>query len=666
MSAALASPSLTVALALAAGVLSLVVARHLRAPSIVVLLAVGILLGPDVAGLVRPDTLGAALPVIIELAVAVILFEGGLNLQLRRLRREAPAIRRLVSIGAVVTALGGTVAARAIMGWDWATAYLFGTLVIVTGPTVIIPLLRRIRARRDVETVLEAEGILIDPIGAIIALVSLQVVLSPSPVLMGGILDGLMRLGFGLVMGTIGGLAIAGLLRARWLIPEGLENIVTLGILIGLTVTSNTLLPETGVMTATMAGLVVGNIHTRVRRQLREFKEQLTLLFIGLLFVLLAAAVRLEGVLALGWPGVITVLALMLVVRPLCVAISTAGLRMPWRQRVFLSWVAPRGIVAAAVASHFAHAMHEHGREGGAELLALVFLVIAMTVNIQGLTGGLVAQLLRQSRSKPSGICFYGANSLARAVAKQFVMTGRDVVLIESRSDYTHQAEEACLPVVYGNGLEERTLLRARIDTMSTCVGMTDNEEANFLFGRRVREEFKVSDVWVALQTGAGNVSEKMVDAIGAHVLFSGERDVERWHVRLDRGLARLETWERTGPEQQPAVADDAPDTPDAPSTPDTSATASTGEATNAKPLPPDRQPAFDDAILPLLSRRGDRLHLVDARTRFRSGDRLTLVLFIEKEERGAAWLAEHGWRRVGGGEGDTEATRSKQPVARC
>ena len=203
-------PAFNVGLALAVGMLAQALARHLRIPGIVLLLAAGVLLGPDLLGIVRPDSLGDGLQMLVGFAVAVILFEGGLNLNLRRLRREALSIRRLATWGAIVTAVGGALAARLLLDWSWTLSALFGTLVIVTGPTVINPLLRRIRVNPNLATVLEAEGVLVDAIGAIVAIVALEVALSPSGESLAlGSWHLLSRLGFGAILGTVTGLLLA-------------------------------------------------------------------------------------------------------------------------------------------------------------------------------------------------------------------------------------------------------------------------------------------------------------------------------------------------------------------------------------------------------------------------------------------------------------------------
>jgi NhaP-type Na+/H+ or K+/H+ antiporter len=342
-------------------------------------------------------------------------------------------------------------------------------------------------------------------VGAISAGVALEVVLQPSTdSLASGALSLVSILVFGALLGLAGGLAIALLLRPRWLIPEGLENVFTLSVVLALFHLSNALQPESGIGSVTVAGIVVGNMRTRGLRDLMEFKEQITVMLIGMLFVLLAADVRLAELRTLGSAGLATVLVLMVVVRPLNVLAATVGSKMTVRERAFLSWMAPRGIVAAAVASFFAVELDRAGIAGGSELRAMVFLVIAVTVLVQGLTGGPLAGLLGVRRKTGRGYAILGANDLSRAVGRALHDGGEEVLFIDSNADATHAAEQDGFRVVFGNALEERTLLRARMDSFAGCIGLTPNEEVNLLFVTRVHEEFKVPRRYVGLHLDAG------------------------------------------------------------------------------------------------------------------------------------------------------------------
>lgn len=546
--AAFSDPALTVALALAAGMLAQAFARHLRIPGIVLLLGMGVLLGPDGLGVVRPATLGPSLHTLVGFAVAVILFEGGMNLSISRMRREARSIRQLVTLGALVTAVGGALAARLILHWTWVLSILFGTLVMVTGPTVINPLLRRIKVQERVATVLEAEGILVDAIGAIVAVVTLEVVLSPAPLsVAGGAWHLLSRLAFGAFFGAAGGFVIAALLRNERVVPEGLESVFTLSFAVALFQISNAVVTETGILSVIIAGLVVGNSRSQALGDLREFKEQLTILLLGMLFVLLAADVRLAEVRFLGWAGLGTVLALMLVVRPLNILAGTLGSDLTWREKAFLSWLAPRGIVAAAVSSLFAQTLDEEGIAGGAELRALVFLVIAVTVVVQGLTGGTVASWLGLRRPSNTGYVILGANPLARAMGQALRDGGEEVILIDSNEDACRAAEEEGFRVLYGSGLEPAIQEKAELDIRAGCLGLTSNEEVNLLFARRARKDFKVPRVWVAVRRGHLGVSEDIVRRLGGHLLFGGPEEILAWTRRLEIGEARIERWRSEG-----------------------------------------------------------------------------------------------------------------------
>lgn len=535
-------PNFTIALALAAGVLSQSLARHLRVPGIVVLLVAGVGLGPDGLGWVDPHAIGKGLYAILDVAVAVILFEGGLNLQFSRLRRVQSSVRRLVTYGGMVTVIGGAVAVHFLLGWDWKLAFLFGALVMVTGPTVIGPLVGELRLKGRVATVLEAEGVLIDPIGAIFAVLVLALVLAPDA---GSAADAgrdlLVRLGFGLVMGALAGVLLTGALRVRRLVPEGLENIFTLAGVLLLFEGCELVISHSGILAVTIAGAVLGNMPTPVARELREFKDQLTVMLIGLLFVMLAADVRYEHVVALGVPGLLVLAALVLVVRPVGVWLSTLGSDLGSRERLFIGWVAPRGIVAAAIASLTAIALENEGLPGGTELRALVFLTIAGTVVLAGLTAGPMATWLGVRLPARNGVGILGASGLGLALAEELRRVGTPVVFIDSNPQNCRRVEEAGFTVVYGNALEERTLQRARFETVKTAIGLTANKTVNAVFVDRARDLFSVSEGLVAVERADTGFAKELVENQRARIAFDGPHDMGRWDVRDRRGSVSIE-----------------------------------------------------------------------------------------------------------------------------
>ncbi len=537
-----AHPTFTLVLALAAGVLAQSLARHLRVPGIVLLLIAGSTLGPDGLGWVQPRALGDGLFAIVDLAVAVILFEGGLNLQISRLRREQAAIRRLVTWGAMVTLLGGALAVHLLLDWNWVRAFLFGSLVVVTGPTVVGPLVAELRLRSRVATVLNAEGVLIDPIGAILAVLVLEFALAPDPdSLATGARDLVLRLGFGATVGMAAGFLLARLLRIRRLVPEGHENIFVLAAILVLFEGCDQVVPHTGILAVTLAGVVVGNLRILADRDLREFKDQLSVLLIGLLFVMLAADIRFEQVRSLGLGGLLVVGTLVLVVRPLVVWLSTLGSELSARERLFIAWIAPRGIVAAAVASVVAGALENSGLEGGAELRALVFLTIAVTVVLAGLTALPVASMLGVRLPGRETVAILGAQGLGLALASELRDAGVPIVFLDSNPQNCRRAEEAGFSVVFGNGIEERTMLRARLQGAGTAIALTPNQTVNSVFVGRARDLFRVPNGYVAGPRIDTGLASELLRSGEAKALFEGPHDMERWDVRTQHGGVEIE-----------------------------------------------------------------------------------------------------------------------------
>jgi NhaP-type Na+/H+ or K+/H+ antiporter len=617
-----AHPAFTVVLALAAGVLAQTVARHLRIPGIVLLLGVGAALGPDGLGWVDPTGLGHGLLTIVELSVAVILFEGGLNLELSRLRRAQTAIQRLVLLGAVLTAAGAALVVRVFLGWDWTVALVFGGLVSVTGPTVVGPLVRQLRLRPRVATVLEAEGVLIDPVGALLAVLLLSVALAPSTDTVAEGLGSMAgRVGLGAVAGAVGGFLLARLLRVHDAVPEGLENIVVLASVLFMFQGCNELQNQSGLMAVTVAGVVVGNMRSPVDRDLREFKDQLTILLIGLLFVLLAAAVRLEDVVALGVPGLAVVIALIMVVRPLTTWACTAGSDLSWRERALVGWLAPRGIVAAAVASVAAVEMDEAGVAGGRDLLSLVFLTIAATVVLAGFTAAPVARWLGQRLPGRDTVAILGAGGLGLLLGRALREGGVPVTFLDSNPNHCRQAEEEGFTVVYGNALQERTLLRARMENVGVVAGATQNQMLNGVFVSRTRDRFSVPTGYVATSRPESGLAPELLQEQEVEVLFDGPHEVERWDVRMRHGGVDVDSWVFVGaPEPEEGEAEAAAGT--------------TGGQRGS------------DRFVILTLRRGTKTGTMHAGLVVAPGDVAAIAVYAPEAERAEEELRDLGWKR--------------------
>jgi NhaP-type Na+/H+ or K+/H+ antiporter len=532
--------TLQIVITVLAGISAQVVAEYFQVPSIVFLLLFGIILGTDCLDVLHPQELGIGLEVMVALSVAIILFEGGLNLELRELDRVSGSLRNLVTLGTLITLIGGGMAAHWLAEFPWSIAFLYASLVVVTGPTVIGPLLKQVQVDRQVATLLEGEGVLIDPVGAILAVVVLNAILNTSATPVGVLSGLLLRLGIGALVGIVGGWLLSWLLQQANYLSEELKNLVVLAGVWGLFGLSQDLYSESGLMAAVAAGIVLKASALPQERLLKRFKGQLTVLCVSVLFILLAADLSIDSVFALGWGSVAAVLVLMLVVRPISIAICTVNSSMNWRQKLFLAWVAPKGIVSASVASLFAIVLTEKGINGGDAIKALVFLTIMMTVFLQGLTARWVARWLKITSSEAKGAVIIGCNSIGRLIGRLFQEAGESVVLIDTDLEDCKKAAAENLPVFQSSGLDPDVLTEAGIHSMGTFIALTSNGEVNQVLAQRAVEEFKPPKVLAVFpkNTTASNNNNKTK----VNQAFIDRLPIKTWNEYIDRGQIKLGT----------------------------------------------------------------------------------------------------------------------------
>lgn len=536
--------TLQIIITVIAGISAQVLADYLKVPSIVFLLLFGILLGSDGLDVLHPTLLGNGLEVIVSLSVAVILFEGGLNLDLRDLGKVSSSLRNLVTIGTLITLLGGGMAAHWLSEFPWAIAFLYASLVVVTGPTVITPLLKQVPVDRRVAALLEGEGVLIDPVGAILAVVVLNIILNgdAEPLL---IANGLiLRLGIGGGIGMIGGWLLGVVLKRATSLSEDLKNLVVLAGVWGLFGAAQSIRSEAGLMATVAAGIVLGASAVPEERLLRRFKEQLTTLSVSLLFILLAADLSIASIFALGWGGVLAVLVLMFVVRPINVWICTWNSSLSWRHKLFVCWVAPRGIVSASVASLFSILLTSRGINGGDAIKALVFLTIILTVFLQGLTARWVASLLKIDSTQATGAVIIGCNPVSRLIARLFLERGESVILIDTDPDACQLAEQEDLPVMVRSGLDPDVLEEIGLSSMGTFLAMTSNGEVNLVLAQRAAEEFQPPRVLAVFPRDPQ--ASMLINKAKVQQAFETELSLKTWNQYLSDGAIKLgETWLR-------------------------------------------------------------------------------------------------------------------------
>ncbi|MDV3439982.1 sodium:proton antiporter [Pseudomonas otitidis] len=465
-------------------------AWRLRLPAILFLLLSGILAGP-VLGVLDPGALfGPLLFPLTSLAVALILFEGSLTLHLSEWREIGSVVRRMVTLGALATWVVIAVATHLLLGFSWELAVLFGSLTLVTGPTVIVPMLRVVRPRASVANILRWEGIVIDPIGALAAVVTFSFIVSRDQ---GGWSQSLATfagvIGCGTLLGVLGGWALGVVLRRHWL-PEYLHNLAALAAVLGVFIASNLLVHESGLLAVTLMGMWLANMRGVDVKPILHFKENLSVLLISGLFILLAARLDLKALLALG-PATLALLAVIqFVARPLNIGLSTLGSTLGWRERALLAWIAPRGIVAAAVSAIFALRLQEHGDPNAQLLVPLTFLVIIGTVVLQSATARPLARLLGVAEPAPAGFLIIGANPVARALGKALNQLGSRVLLTDSSWENIRAARMDGLPTYFGNPTSQHADAHLDLVGLGHLLALSPSSEMNALACMRFRHDF--------------------------------------------------------------------------------------------------------------------------------------------------------------------------------
>jgi NhaP-type Na+/H+ or K+/H+ antiporter len=464
-------------------------------PAILLLLVLGILAGP-VFEVLHPDELfGEALMPLVSISVAIILFEGGLSLRLREIRTVHRIIWSLISIGIIVTWLLAAASAYLLLDMTGASALLLGAVLVVSGPTVIIPLLRQVRPTGNIGSIVKWEGIINDPVGAILAVLVFEVILQGTE---GGVSVVALVIVKSVVVGGAIGIASAVfvvLLLRRHQVPDFLQNPASLMLVVICYAASNAVQTESGLLAVTVMGLALANQRYVSIKHITEFKENLRVILISSLFIILAARLPIGDNFLLGMSGWVFVLVLILVVRPAAVFASTVKSQLRLREKLFLAWVAPRGIVAAAVSSVFAIRLLDTGH-ATPQLVPVTFQVIIGTVAIYGVTAPWAAQRLRVAKPDPQGVLFVGAHVWARQLAESLAQDGFDVKMIDSNWANVSAARNSGLHAVYGNILSEDLQYNLQLDGIGRLIALTPNDEVNSLAVLHFADIFGRSQVY--------------------------------------------------------------------------------------------------------------------------------------------------------------------------
>lgn len=502
-------------------------AWRLRFPSIVFLMVFGFIAGP-VTGVLHPDQLmGDLLFPLVSISVAIILFEGGMTLRLDELRSIGKVVMLLVSIGAIITWITTTLAAIYILKLQWEIAVLLGAILVVTGPTVIGPLLRHIRPTEKVADILKWEGIVIDPIGAILAVLVFEAIIAGEAYQAVTVI--LLSIFKTVVFGGLIGLAFAGLsiflLRKFWL-PDHLQVPTILTFVVASFIISNMVQEESGLLAATLMGVVMDNQKIVSVKHIVEFKENLRVLIISILFILLSARLQLTDILDFTTNKLFFIGVLVLFARPIAVFISTLRTDLNIREKLFISWMAPRGIVAAAVSSIFAFKLADIGLPGTEFLVPITFLVIVSTVVLYGLTSSPIARLLKVAQSNPQGILFIGAPAWSRAMAKELQRNGFKVAMIDTNRSDVKKACKSGIPAYFESVLSEDIFEIIPLDGIGRLVALTPNDEVNSLAVLHFDEIFERNELYQLPSITEENGTEKDLPPLHLRGRFLFRKDL--------------------------------------------------------------------------------------------------------------------------------------------
>jgi NhaP-type Na+/H+ or K+/H+ antiporter len=512
-------------------------AWRINVPSILLLLLFGISAGP-LTGIIRPqETLGNAMFPIITLSVAIILFEGGLSLRVRELREVGRAFRNLVSIGLLITWVLTTAGAYTLLDLDFKLAVLLGSILVVTGPTVILPLLRHMNVNSRMSAIAKWEGIINDPIGALVAVLVFESILvgnvaQATTMAIAGIFKTIF---LGLILGFSGAVLLLIFMRRYW-IPDHLQNPVTLMLVFFVFVLCNHFQPESGLFGVTVMGIVMANQNYVSIKHIIEFKENLRVLLISTLFIILSARLEMSDINVIDASAFLFLTVLVVIVRPVAVFLSTISTGLNWREKIFLAVMAPRGIVAAAVASVFTIELADSGYTEAYVLMPYIFFIIIGTVVLYGLGAPAIAKWLHLSEVNPQGILLIGAHPLGRAFAKVIQENGFKVLLVDRNRAHVTRAKMAGLSAHHGDVLVENIFDELDLSGLGRLLAITPNDEVNNLASLHFMEIFGRREVYQLAVSGEAQKSTSVSAHLRGRVLFNQKITYEVLSGKFEQG----------------------------------------------------------------------------------------------------------------------------------
>lgn len=523
------------------GICAQLLAWKVKLPAILLLLIFGFLAGP-ITGFLNPYALfGELIPVIVSLSVALILFEGGLSLKYSEIDKTSTIVTKLVTLGVLISWALISASCYYILNLEFKLSLLLGAILVVTGPTVIVPLLRHVRPEERIGSILKWEGIVIDPIGASLAVLVFSALFEnhSGGVLIQIVISVVKTFFIGGFLGLLGAVIIIIVLKRR-LVPDYLYNPLALMIVLLMFTLSNLLQHESGLFAVTLMGVVLANQKWVNVHHIIQFKEDLRVLLISSLFIIIAADLQLDNMnYILNFNSIIFITVLILFIRPLSVFLSTINSNLNIKERIFISVIAPRGIVAAAVSSVFALKLIEMKYPGAEVIVPITFLVITSTVAIYGLSAAPIARILKLATPNPQGVLIAGAHSWAIEIAKIFQETGFKVLLIDSNRTNVKNGRQNGLNVVYKNILTEDIEDDLNLDGIGKFIALTPNDEVNSLAALRFSEIFGRSEVFqlpIIAETKKIGIDDEIPGHLKGRIIFNDDLPFLKFNSLFNSG----------------------------------------------------------------------------------------------------------------------------------
>jgi len=492
------------------GAIGIAFSDKFKIPGILLFFFMGILFSPNFLDIINPAALGQGLNIMITIFVIIILFEGGMSLNMRHVRSLWMPLFKDISLSIIVMICVGFFAAKFIVGLPWEVSIVFSSIIIVTGPTVIKPIIRYIPLDSKVKNFLNGESVLIDAVGAILTIIVLQFVLTSNE-LSHSILGFIRSLFIGVVSGVLFGLFIRLFINKTKILTPANNSFLVLAVVFISYTASEILQPESGLLTVVIVGLILSTIDFKYRDNIFNFIEQITRIFISILFVLLAANFNLKNVTTYLVDGSI-IIGLIILSRFIIIFLSTAKSTFTFREKIFISWLGPRGIVALSIASIAGIKLSAAGVENAHAIETLVFMLISVTVLLQGMSATWVAEKLKIVKKGDGNIIILGVNNISLAIAEKWRDDKTDVIFIDSNKKNCKLAEQKGFPCSEGNGLEPVTYSSILMDNYTSALATSENNEINVLFCSFLKENFGIEHLYTILNEKASVELAEMMD----------------------------------------------------------------------------------------------------------------------------------------------------------